>query len=211
MKEADGDFALAAAALDSPEGTLRGFVARDPQLAALWLPDSEKVSTPDEGELMTRAERPGDMHVAPLKGNALGEAVLRADREIMRRGLEGAGIDPAIVRKLGLFEDMAMNTGRFLGAGLDITHRLTLYQGIALFERAEKIKKDYLDDETLPMELRIEWQKCYNEIAELIGKTSDRVLAGTQAAVAMLKKKDENEGGKGEEKVVGFQPLQARK
>ncbi len=213
MKAANGNYAIAAAALDSTDGALRAFIARDQQLASIWLTDMEKVDTPDEADLMTRAMPTVKMDVASVinvDSDVLGEAALRQDREILRAGLQSAGIKAHTINKLGLMENFAANTGRFLGASLDMTHRVTVFQGVALFERAEYIKEHYLEDETLPHEVRIEWQKAYNEVAELIAKTSDRVLAGTQAAVSMLRKKEESDGGASKGK-PGFQPLKNMK
>ncbi len=207
MREAHGDFSLAAEGIGRSEAAVRRFVSLDPQLSALWLPNRDDVTLPDEEEVMNRT--PTSFGVPnKISGDVLGEAMMRQNREILRQGLQAAGIRPETINKLQLFEGMAENTGAFLAAGLDITHKLTLFQGVSLFEQAEKIKKQYLEDESLPMELRIEWAKVYTEISELVGKTSDRMLVATQAAVAMLKKKEEGDS-KGE-KVVGFQPLQSR-
>lgn len=213
MKAAKGDFHLAAEGLGRAVETVKEFVAKDSQLAALWLPDAEKVHTPDESDLMTRSMPPALSvnGVERVKDNVLAESLMAQDREILRQGLQAVGIQHDTIKKLGLMENFATNTGRFLGASLDMTHRITVFQGVALFEEAEKIREKYLNDDTLPHEIRLEWQKAYNEIADLIGKTSDRVLAGTQAAVAMMKKKDEDSGSGEKEKVVGFQPLKAKR
>lgn len=209
MKEARGDYDLAAAGLDCAVLTLKSFVLRDPQLAAIWISDVGKIKTPDEADLMIR-EMPKNMVPTPklLGDDVVGEAMLRADRDILRTGLKSAGISEKTIQKLGLMEDMAVNTGRFLGAALDVTHRVTVFNGVALFEESERIRSEYLSDLTLPHEVRIEWAKVYVGIAEVLGKTSDRVLAGTAAAVAMLKKKEEVEGGgKGGKGKPGFEPL----
>lgn len=211
MRAAKGDFHLAAEALGCQHQTLYLFVGRDQQLSALWLPNPDKAHTPDEADLMTRSVPPVTVaRVEQANNNELAEAMMAQDREILRQGLQAVGIKSGTIKKLGLMENFAANTGRFLAASLDITHRVMVFQGVNLFERAEYIKETYLEDETLPHEIKIEWQKAYNELAEQIGKTSDRVLAGTQAAVAMMKRKEESENGGKQEKVVGFQPLKAR-
>ncbi len=208
MKVARGDYALVAVALGCTENALKNFVTRDPQLAAIWMIDPEKARTPDEADLMLRKMPDNIPAPKELSTDLMGEAMLRVDGDILRDGLKGAGISEGIINKLGLMEGMAANTGRFLGAALDLTHRMTVFQGVALFEQAEHIRLNILSDETLPHEVRIEWQKAYTDISEILGKTSDRVLAGTQAAVAMLKKKEEVEGGgKGGKGKPGFEPL----
>jgi len=208
MKEARGDYDLAAAGLECAVISLKQFIQRDPQLSAIWSPNVDQVTVPDEADLMRRT-LPKNTAPVPkvLTDDVIGEAMLRADRDILRAGLKGAGISEGAIAKLGLMEDMAVNTGRFLGAALDLTHRMTVFQGVALFEQAEWIRLNILQDESLPHEIRIEWQKAYTDISEVLGKTSDRVLAGTQAAVAMLKKKEEVEGGKGGKGKPGFEPL----
>lgn len=207
MKAARGDYELVAAALECQVQSLKAFVLRDPQLAAIWCRDTERVHTPDEADLMTRTMPEHLPAPKELGSDLIGEAMLRVDRDILRDGLKGAGISDSIINKLGLMENMAENTGRFLGAALDLTHRMTVFQGVALFEQAEYIRLNILSDATLPHEIRIEWQKAYTDISEVLGKTSDRVLVGTQAAVAMLKKRDELEGGKGGKGKPGFEPL----
>lgn len=209
MKEARGDYDLAAVGLGCATISLKQFVARDPQLAAIWITNPDAVRVPDEADLMRRTLPKNTAPVPkPLNDDAIGEAMLRADRDILRAGLKGAGISDSAINKLGLMEDMAVNTGRFLGAALDLTHRMTVFQGVALFEQAEYIRLHILSDTTLKHEIRIEWQKAYTDISEVLGKTSDRVLAGTQAAVAMLKKKEDVEGGgKGGKGKPGFEPL----
>lgn len=207
LKASKGDFTIAALGLGCSYAALRSFVVKDQQLAAVWISD-DKVAPPDEGDLMVRTVPTITLpKEAALTPDVLGEAMMRQDREILRQGLQKAGIKDGTIQKLGLMENFAVNTGRFLGAALDMTHRVTVFQGVALFERAEYIKEKYLENEELPHELRIEWQKAYNEIAELIAKTSDRVLAGTEAAVNMMRHKNQDQSG-GKKRKPGFVPLE---
>lgn len=208
MKAADGNYAIAAKALEMNEQVLRVRVAQDAQLKAVWSRDASATQVPNEAELMQRELPPDTPPMLPdkVEDNTMAEAIMATDRRILREGLQTAGIQVSTIEKLGLMEGFALNTARFLGASLDLTHRITVFQGVSLFEQAEFIKKTYLEDASLPHELKIEWTKCYAEISDLIGKSSDRVLAGTQAAVAMMRKK-EGEGDKGGKRKLGFQPL----
>lgn len=210
LKAAEGQFGMAALAIGCTEQAIRAYVARDAELSALWTPNPDSVSEPSGLEILMRSSAPMPASRPKPDQNAMAEMMLIEDREILRQGLEAAGIRRETIQKLGLMEGFAKNTGRFLGAALDLTHKLTVFQGVSLFERAEYIKTHYLENETYPDEMKIEWQKAYNECCELIAKTSDRVLVGTTAVVNVLKERDKEKGKKGDTKAVGFEPLQRK-
>jgi hypothetical protein len=105
---------------------------------------------------------------------------------ILRDGLEKAGIQKSTIEKLRAFDGFAPNAGEFLISALDLTHRSMVFLSVHLLEEAQRIKTDYLDDETLEHEYKIQWQSAYNDIVEQIGKCYDRTLTGTQAMAKMI-------------------------
>ncbi|MCW5549987.1 MAG: hypothetical protein KIT44_13570 [Opitutaceae bacterium] len=111
---------------------------------------------------------------------------MRQNRELLRGGLQKAGISDDTLNKLKIFDEFAVHSGEFLVASLDLTHRMMVYNTVALFERAEYIKKNYLENELLDDEIKVQWQECYNEICDIIGKGYDRTLNGTQAMARMI-------------------------
>lgn len=205
LGHAKGDFKLAAAALGISENALRLRVSKNAQLRALY--QVGDVSPPHQGIVYER-EQPPLTTLTALES----EHLLRTNQQIMRNGLAAAGISAETVDKLKLFENFAPNSGEYLVAALDISHRMMLFQNVSLFERAEWIKKNILDragipgteDEAFSPLVLIEWQRVYNEICELIGKGYDRTLNGTQALAKIVG--DGGEKSKGKKKKFGFSP-----
>lgn len=155
-------------------------IAAHPQMTVMY---GRAAPTPPTAETV---ETRGDM-AEPAINTVLSLNIMKQDQSLLRYGLERAGIKAATIEKLRIFEDFSDNTGRFLVSTLDLTHRMQVYQNAALFEEAEFIRTNYLQNETLPHELRLEWMKRFVEISELIGKTFDRTLVGTETIARMLK------------------------
>jgi len=189
MKAARGVVNTAAKILGCTPVLLRTRIGTDPQLRAAFLKTTEAVEAPDELQVALRKEVP-----EKITDNQMAEVISHQDREILRHGLSKSGIKDSTIDKLRTFDGFAANTGKFLAGSLDLTHRMMIYQTVALFERAEKIKLDYLDDDSLCHEARIEWQRAYNEIAELVQKSYDRTLQGTQVLVNIMRAKKDDEG-----------------
>lgn len=202
---AKGDFQLAAAALGISENALRQRVSKNTQLRALY--QASDVAPPHEGVTLER-DTPPPQTLTAMEN----EHLLKTNRQIMRNGLAAAGISGKVVDKLQVFENFAPNSGEYLVAALDMSHRMMLFQNVALFERAEWIKENILDkagtpgeDETFSPLILIEWQRVYNEICELIGKGYDRTLNGTQALAKIVGTASEG-GEKKKKKKFGFTP-----
>lgn len=204
MKLAKGNRALAAQALGRDVAWLNNRINCNQQMAAVYgmnpkLPNEVSTMVKPEGE---------KKDLPPATDNLLGMQIMKQDMELLRHGLKRAGIKDETIELLRIFEDFSDNTGRFLVCTLDVTHRMQVYQAMALFEEAETIRKTYLHDDTLAHELRLEWQRRYNEISELLGKTFDRTLIGTETIARMLKGSKPVDVGKKKPK---FTPLrQAR-
>ena len=176
-----GDLNLTAEVVGISKLAIEARIGRNSRIAA-----AAGVELPVTGtEVETRTpllsiddRRVGDAVVADVV------AVQEAD--LIRDGLKKAGIKDSTLEKLKTLSGLNVSGGRFLVASLDLAHRMTVYQSVALMEQAEYIKDHYLQNDKLTQEERYNWQRAYNEIAELIGKTFDRTLAGTQAMVAMM-------------------------
>lgn len=199
---AKGDIILAAGILGVKPQRVRVALNDNPQLRAAFLV-GDRVTAPDELEAELR--KPSDFKLINKEKDELAELVRKQDFDLMRGGLAKAGIKEETLEKLKVLDGLAVNSGRFLVASLDLSHKMLMYSNISLMEQADYIKKTYLEDATLGMEYKIEWQKAYNEICDIIGKGYDRVLAGTQAmAKIMAGQGDEKQGGK---KKPAFAPL----
>lgn len=146
-------------------------------------------------------ERPDLVTVADE--GKLGQKMLEQNSQLLRDGLRAAGISQATIDKLQVLDGMAQSAGQFLVASLSVTHRMMVYLSVSLLERADFIKREYLDDATLDDEIKIEWQEAYTNIVEQIGKSYDRTLTGTQAMAKMLGTEKPTE----EKRKPGFKPL----
>lgn len=137
----------------------------------------------------------------PISHELLAKATKTANR-LLSDGLLKAGIKASTIEKLQVLEDLAPSSGEFLIASLDLTHKMMVLQGTRLFEEAERIKTDYLDDPCLDDEYKIKWQSAYNDICEQLGKCYDRTLTGTQALARILGTEKDTK-----RKKPGFTPL----
>ncbi len=176
------DFTLAGKVLGTTGERLRIRAKKSAKLAALL--DRTPGAPPAPTDMVYR-KPPAEPPVI-AENTALGEQLLKVNREILRNGLEKAGIQKSTIEKLRAFDGFAPNAGEFLISALDLTHRSMVFLSVHLLEEAQRIKTDYLDDETLEHEYKIQWQSAYNDIVEQIGKCYDRTLTGTQAMAKMI-------------------------
>ncbi len=198
LKLCKGDYELAAKVLGlSGHQALRVKVSNDPQLRAVWLKGD--VAPPTEVDVIHREP------TIIVESSKLGEAMMRQNREILRNGLSKAGIKGSIIEKLKVFDEFAPNAGEYLVASLDMSHRMMMYMNVKLLERAEAIEETYLNDETLDEEVKIEWQKAWNEIGDMIRKNYETSLVGTQAMAKMMGK----DGEKKKKSKPGFKALKS--
>jgi Bacterial regulatory protein, Fis family len=182
IEASDGNITLAAEVLGMTPLNIRQRIERSPRLAAAAGKPSP-VGAAEEGTrkpLLSGNDR-------IVADGALGEIVAANEADIIRGGLKEAGIKDETLEKLRKLSGLNISGGRFLVATLDMSHRMMVYQSVSLLEEADYIKQHYLHNGELTQEERYNWQRAYNEIAELLGKTFDRTLSGTQAMVAMMK------------------------
>lgn len=188
------------------KASLRMRVHKNDRLRALYMPGSAPKPPQEAMEVADRdmSELPEQV---PVGDRAAAEAVRKQDIALVRLGLQEAGLKADTINLLAKFDDFAPSVGRFLGATLDISHKMMFIQTSKLFEEAEYIREHYLHNQTLRADIRLEWQKVYNEICDLLGKTYDRTLNGTQTlAKLMAASKAGKEKGQGKSK-PGFEPL----
>ena len=192
-----GSIRVAAEALNVSEGSLRKRITADRQLRALYIKESptpQKV--PDEIETMVR--KPKEL----ATDTKLAEAMQEMNSRLLNEGLREAGIDEKTCKKLEIFSKMDENGWRMLVGGLDLMHRMLLYQAAALFQEAERCRNEELEDEEIGWEQRISAQKHYNDICKTLIGTYDRVLNGTMASVKMAQS-----AAPKKKKKPGFAPL----
>ena len=174
-----GSIALASEALNVSESSLRKRIASDKQLKSLYITESPKSPVPDEIEAMVRQPKPAE------NNEKLADAIKSMNNQLLNEGLRQAGISDETCKKLELFSKMDDNGWRMLIGGLDLMHRMLLYQAAALFQEAERCRSDELEDDGIEWEQRVAAQKHYNDICKTLINTYDRVLSGTLASVKM--------------------------
>ncbi len=160
--------------------------------------DSTVPAPPTEGDTLLRG--PGQL-TAPIPAADLGQMV-QVTEKLLGGGLKQLGVPEATIAKLRDLSALRIDAGAMLAVSLQDTHQLYYLQLLTLQARADEIKRLYLSEETPdakgerpvidPM-ARMFWQRAHTEIVEQLGKGYDRMMAGTQAMVAMLKGgKDKN-------------------
>lgn len=175
-----GSIAVAAEVLNVSEGSLRKRISNDRQLRSLYIKESPALpAIPDTIESMVR--KPKEMKT----DKKLSDAIQEMNSKLLNEGLRNAGISGDTCDKLELFSKMDENGWRMLIGGLDLMHRMLLYQAAALFQEAERCRNDELDNDEIGWEQRISAQKHYNDICKTLIGTYDRVLSGTLASVKM--------------------------
>lgn len=137
----------------------------------------------------------------------MAEQIRKQDAKLLRDGLQKAGLKSETLQLLEHLDGFSENSGRFLVSSLDLSHRMMILSNIELLERARAIKKDYLENDDIDDEYKIEWQKAYNEIVDIIRKGYEATLAGTQA---MAKIMGAGKDKKGDRAKPGFQPQVGR-
>jgi hypothetical protein len=201
MKLSEGSMKLASKALDISEPALAYRIKRSKILSALYCGTTTGETPPAPNEETTIVRTPEQLPPM-IELDTRAEEIMKQDREMLRNGLQAAGIMPATIEKIRSLDGLARNAGSLLSASLDYTHRLHIYSTAALFEEMVYIRDTYLRPGTEadpkpaldPME-RVFWQRAFNEIADLLGKSNDRTMSSTQAMVAMMKAQNEGRSG----------------
>lgn len=189
--------ALVARVLGLDEKSVRERVDRIPETRALYGQRSaDAVVDPPPGEgatlLRTTAKIP-----ATIPDADLGQMV-QVTEKLLGGGLEKLGVPKATIDKLRNLSALRIDAGAMLAVSLQDTHQLYYLQLLGLQARADEIKRLYLsedlekaDGKTAKIDpmARMFWQRAHTEIVEQLGKGYDRMMAGTQAMVAMLKPK----------------------
>lgn len=184
-------------ALGKDKGQIAKRIKGIPHLHALYGGQmaNEGIVPPTEAETMLR--RPDQLPIAPSDPQ-LGKMVI-ATEKLIRDGLDKLGVPQTTIDKLKAFDGLAIGAGAFLAQSLQDTHQIYYVNLMRLDARAEEIYRRYLVEDAPekpdPM-AQMFWQRAYNEIVEQLGKGHDRMLAGTQAMVAMMKRQQDG-GDKG--------------
>lgn len=209
LREAEGNVALAARALDTGERNVHWWIANDTELNALYggmSAASKEVKPPEGLDVLTRSpeEAPAAIvedGVPPPKDINMALAIAESDMQAMRDGLKRMGIGDSTLAKLKELDTLAKNDGLFLSISLRTTHRMYFVQAVNLMETADGLKKRYLDPVQDPdkapgetkennncnAEERAYFYKCYHEMVKESGRAYSLMMAGTEAMVRMLK------------------------
>ncbi len=182
--------------MDLDHTSVRTRVMKIPELAALYgqrADNADLPTPPTEGGTMLRS--PADL-VVPIASADLGQMVRVTEKLLAPEGLARLGVPAATLAKLRDLRALNIDFGGFLAVSLQDTHQLYYLQLLGLQARADEIKTLYLSEgkkdctACTPME-RMFWQRAHTEIIEQLGKGWDRMMAGTQAMVAMERAKGE--------------------
>lgn len=184
--------------LDQDRKTTKDRFHNIPELMALYsdrLLNSDLPAAPTEATTMLR--NPSQVP-ALIPAQDLGQMV-KVTEKLLGGGLKKLGVPEATIKKLRDLSGLRIDAGAMLAVSLQDTHQLYYLQLLTLQARADEIKKRYLSEEDpdcvqdLPPMERMFWQRAHTEIVEQLGKGYDRMMAGTQAMVAMMKGgKDKN-------------------
>ena len=202
MKLADGDYGIAAKILGGTVRNLRKRVWKNRELRTVW-------ARQDAGELdeldVTNRTLPPTIDASGADSR-LADAIRRQDLELMRSGLGKAGVGQETLDMLRTLDDFAPSSGRYLVATLDLSHKMMSLLNVKLMEEALHIQTAYLHNERCPPGEKIEWQKAFNEICELLGRGYDRNLTGTNTLAKIMAQKRGQDGGS--KRKAGFSPLE---
>lgn len=199
-----GDITAAGRALRVSPGTLTNHVYKNPRLRALFVKDVMKSDLePSEVQQVVRdVDIPRSDDVS--ESSILQRNLLTQNLDLLADGLANAGISPETVEKLKKLGQIEKGAAGFLVSSLDMMHRSVVYSGIEMMERATEIRTKYLDD-SLPMSAkdRQGWQRQYNQLMDMLGKSYDRVLHGTEVMVKLTTPKTTDKPNA----KPGFKPL----
>lgn len=206
MKMAGGNRTLAAKALMIGPISLAFKIDSDPQLSALYggVSKGKELQPLEKIDVMLRDQQ--DLPEATIPNEALGNMVEQTEL-IIRARQEANGAAPSTMKKLRSFDALNIRPGDFLAQSLKDTHAILYDQMLRLDERADAIKKKYLDEgaEIAVDEMtRMFWQRAHTEIIKEIESIYGTLMAGTQAMIAM--KKGSDKGAKGSGPKPGWGP-----
>lgn len=199
-----GDIPAAGRALRISPGTLTNHVYKNPRMRALFVKDVMRADLePSEVQQVVRdVDIPRSDDIAD--SSILQRNLMTQNLDLLADGLTNAGIKPETAEKLKKLGQIEKGAAGFLVSSLDMMHRSVVYSGIEMMERATEIREKYLKD-TVPMSAkdRQGWQRQYNQLMDMLGKSYDRVLHGTEVMVKLTTPKvEENASAK-----PGFKPL----
>lgn len=175
---------------------------RIPELVALYKLrgiDDPLPEPPTEATTMLRSPSKTPL---PIPAADLGQMVKVTEKLLGPGGLKKLGVPEATLAKLRDLRALNIDFGGFLAVSLQDTHQLYYLQLLGLQARADEIKRLYLSEEEPDPEgkrpvvdplQRMFWQRAHTEIVEQLGKGWDRMMAGTQAMVAMERGKGNKE------------------
>jgi hypothetical protein len=104
----------------------------------------------------------------------------------MSEGLAKLGVKPETIQKLRDLEGLARDGGRFLSMSVQKTHEIYFLQLIKLFEEAERIRKDYLDNDEISAKDKAFWRRMYLDMVKESGKGYKLTFDGARALAEMM-------------------------
>jgi hypothetical protein len=207
LKAADGNIAIAAAALGCSKDNIVKWIDRTPRLRALYGDRTEHttkapLTPPTDVELMTRDPSDAPPKIPP-SGVQLAHVVADADAKMLIDGLQSMGIPEKTLIRLRKLDSLAQSNGHFISVSLQTTHRSYFVQVVELMEVANALKVRYLDDVEVDDdknpgqkkmisnnrcsdEERAYFYKCYTEMVKEGGRAYQTMMEGAQAMVRML-------------------------
>lgn len=165
-----------------------------PELRALYFrKDSKSIPEPAPTEAATLLRSPSELPIT-IPSADLGQMVAVTEK-LLGGGFATLGVPEATIKKLRDLSALRIDAGAMLAVSLQDTHQLYYLQLLSLTARADEIRAQYLDiksatyDPSLEPTDRMFWQRAHTEIVEQLGRGYDRMMAGTEAMVAIMKGK----------------------
>lgn len=187
LKISKGNITAAAEAMGMDTKSLFRRINNDPELKALYGNQGQNAEVAELNPLNTMLRNPQDLPPQQPVDREFAENLLKQDREMLRMGLQSAGIKPETIEKIRSLDGLARNTAAFLSVSIDFTHRLNIFSQAALLEEMMYIRDTHLRAEGMDPMVKVMWQRAFNEIGEMLGKGHDRALNATQAMMAIAK------------------------
>ncbi len=194
LNEYGCDVDVSAKKLGIAPTTLRDWILKDPKLRALFSKQAS-LDVPSELEQLTREAAEG----LP-KGDQM-TAVMINNLSIIADGLEKNGISKGTIDKLKGLGSFEKSAGKFLVGSLDIAQRMVTFSTVSLFEKADHIDKNYLQNPSVSPKDKLAWQRMYNSCVDQMFKGYSNILSGTVAMTKLLA------DGSANSQKPGFKPL----
>lgn len=205
MEAAHGNTADAADILGIERNRLRALIQSHQGLSARWTVSTETLEGETKINDITAINRVPPKPIALTEREKVAVALTVQDRKL-NKSLRKLGFGQSEVEAISSVEEFA---GQHFEETLTIMHGGLLKSAMRLMMLAEKIERQYLQDEGLEERDRKWWWDQYFRIIEKLRDMNEQTNKAALTKALIELKKKESEGGGGQNKKIAFQPLSA--